>query len=169
MTHNLIKKVDDKFMNKKLPVIKPGQTVEVDTIIRDGDKTRIQKFKGLVISVNNDRSRKTFTVRKVSYGVGVEKIFPLYSTNISGIKVVKEEPVRRSKLYFMRDRLGKNAIRVKKGKAMFVDSENVEMYDAAQEDVVDTAVVPDSIAPNTEAETPVVEEAVSDDRQAKAE
>ncbi len=157
MTHNLIKKVDDKFMTKKLPVIKPGQTVEVDTIIRDGDKTRIQKFKGLVIAVDNDRSRKTFTVRKVSYGVGVEKIFPVYSTNISTIKVIKEEPVRRAKLYFMRDRLGKNAVRIKKGKALFVDSENVEMYDSTQEDVVDETVVPEDVPAVVVDETPAVE------------
>jgi large subunit ribosomal protein L19 len=150
---NLLKKVEDKFANKKVPVVKPGQTVEVDTIIRDGDKTRIQKFRGLVIAVKNKGVRKNFTVRKVSYGVGVEKTFPLYSTNIEGIKVIKEEAVRRAKLYFMRDRVGKNAIRVKKGKAVFVDQENVEMYDAAIEDEVDTTIVPEEVVSADTAET----------------
>lgn len=153
---NLLKKVEDKFMNKRVPVIRPGQTVEVDTIIRDGDKKRIQKFKGLVIAVKNKGVRQNFIVRKVSKGVGVEKTFPLYSTNIDGIKVIKEEPVRRAKLYFMRDRVGKNAIRVKKGKANFVNQDDVEMYDAAEEDIVDTTIVPDEVA------TPVTQEVETD-------
>ncbi len=155
---NLLKKVEDKFANKRVPVVKPGQTVEVDTIIRDGDKTRIQKFRGLVIAVKNKGTRKNFIVRKVSYGVGVEKTFPLYSTNIDGIKVIKEEPVRRAKLYFMRDRVGKNAIRVKKGKAVFVDQDEVEMYDATIEDIVDTTIDPEEVPVDTNVEETPSEE-----------
>ncbi|MEO6729221.1 MAG: 50S ribosomal protein L19 [Candidatus Dojkabacteria bacterium] len=127
MSQELMNKLEAKFVAKKVPDIKSGQTVEVETIIRDGEKQRIQKFKGLVIRVKGSGASKTFTVRKVSYGVGVEKTFPMYSTNLGKIKIIKQEPVRRSKLYFMRDRIGKAATRIKKGKATFVPEEGEAM------------------------------------------
>lgn len=134
MSKELMDKVEAKF-GKKHPDVKPGQTVEVETIIREGQKQRIQKFKGLVISVKGSGARKTFTVRKVSYGVGVEKTFPMLSTNIGKIKIIKEEPVRRAKLYFMRDRVGKGAMRIKKGKAVFVPEEG-DTEEVTEQDVV---------------------------------
>ncbi len=123
MNTAIYKKIEDKFTEKKVPAIKPGDTVEVDTIIREGAKQRIQKFKGLVISVNGSGARTMLTIRKISYGIGVEKKLPLYSPNIGKIKLIKTEPVRRAKLYFMRDRVGKAAMRIKKGKAVFVPEE----------------------------------------------
>jgi large subunit ribosomal protein L19 len=109
---------------KKIPDIKVGQTVTVDTLIRDGDKTRIQKFTGLVIAIKGEGTNKTFTVRKISNGYGVEKILPFYSPTVVDIKIKKEEKVRRSKLYFMRDRVGKNSLRVKKGKTnLYIEDE----------------------------------------------
>src|SRR6185369_13841446 len=140
MSQELMKKLEAKFVSKKVPDIKAGQTVEVETIIRDGEKQRIQKFKGLVIRVKGSGTGKSFTVRKVSYGVGVEKTFPLYSTNLGKIKVIKEEPVRRAKLYFMRDRVGKAATRIKKGKATFVPEEG-EAMEVTEADVVTDAEV----------------------------
>ncbi len=129
MSQELISKIQKKYTSKTVPVIKPGSTVEVETIIRDGDKQRIQKFRGLVIAVNGSGLTTTITVRKVSYGIGVEKKFPLYSTNIGKIKVLKEEKVRRAKLYFMRERVGKSALRVKRGKAVIIPQEGKEVTD----------------------------------------
>lgn len=123
MNTDIYKKVENKYTEKKVPAIKPGDTVEIETIIREGNKQRIQKFKGLVIAVNGTGARTMITVRKISYGVGVEKKLPLYSPNVGKIKLIKTEPVRRSKLYFMRDRVGKAAMRIKKGKAVFVPEE----------------------------------------------
>ncbi|MCS7317037.1 MAG: 50S ribosomal protein L19 [Candidatus Dojkabacteria bacterium] len=134
MVSELIERVTNKYKKTSIPKIKVGQTVEVSTIIREGDKSRIQVFKGLVIAIKGSGVSKTFTVRKISYGVGVEKIFPLHSPNIADIKIITEEKVRRSKLYFMRDRVGKMSTRVKKGNMLVYEnneetmgkSENIE-------------------------------------------
>lgn len=119
----IIKNVEKKFTEKTVPDLQPGFTVEIDNIIREGSKQRVQKFKGLIISVKGTGSKKLITVRKISYGVGVEKKFPVNSPNIAKIKVIKMEGVRRAKLYFMRGRVGKSAMRIKKGKAVFVPEE----------------------------------------------
>ncbi len=94
---------------KVRPVIKPGATVNVHQKIKEGEKERIQIFKGLVIRLNSGhKSDKTFTVRKVVEGVGVEKIFPIHSSMIEKIEVVKQGKVRRAKLFYMRDLEGKS-------------------------------------------------------------
>lgn len=140
MTDKIIQEFTKSQSSKKVPDIKPGMTVEVETIIRDGDKQRIQKFRGFVIAVKGSGSTKTFTVRKISYGIGVEKIFPIYSTNVGAIKILKMEPVRRSKLYFMRDRVGKSAMRVRKGRTVLVPEEgNVEDDISPVEETTETA------------------------------
>lgn len=123
MNTQVLSKVQQDIVSKSVPVIKPGDTVEVDTIIREGNKQRVQKFRGLVISVNGSGSSAMFTVRKISCGIGVEKKLPLYSPNIGKIKVIKTEPVRRSKLFFMRDRVGKMSMRIRKGKTVLVPEE----------------------------------------------
>jgi large subunit ribosomal protein L19 len=95
---------------KKVPVIRPGNTVKIHQKIKEGEKERIQIFEGLVIKLNSGYGAdKTITVRKIVGGIGVEKIFPLYSTNIVKIEVKKKSKVRRSKLYYMRSRSGKSA------------------------------------------------------------
>lgn len=123
MNTTVISKVQQDIVAKKVPAIKPGDTVEIDTIIREGSKQRVQKFKGLVIAINGSGSSTMFSVRKISYGIGVEKKFPLYSPNIGKIKVIKTEPVRRSKLFFMRDRVGKMSMRIRKGRTVMVPEE----------------------------------------------
>jgi len=131
MTHQILQQLKENFNTKVPKNLKVGQTVEVGTIIKEGDKSRIQKFKGLVIAIKGEGINKTFTVRKISHRIGVEKIFPFYTPNISEVKIVKEERVRRSKLYFMRDRVGKSAVRIKKGKAKyFLDNEGVDVYNS---------------------------------------
>ena len=97
-------------MKQNLPVFKSGDTVSVGVKVIEGDKSRIQMFKGLVIAISAGSGlAKTFTVRKVSNGVGVERIFPLHSPNLDSIEVVKKGKVRRAKLYYLRDRQGRAA------------------------------------------------------------
>ena len=106
---SLLKEVQEKA-RKSVPVVKPGLTVRVHQKIKEGNKERIQVFEGLVIKINSGHGAdKTFTVRKIVEGIGVEKIFPLYSPLIDKIEVKKEAKVRRAKLYYMRERFGKSA------------------------------------------------------------
>jgi large subunit ribosomal protein L19 len=114
---NPIEIIESKY-TKARPELQVGDTVVVETIIRDGDKKRIQKFQGIIISMKGHGLSKTFTVRKISYGVGVEKIFPLHSANVANITILKHAKVRRSKLYYLRDRIGKAATFLKPGKAV---------------------------------------------------
>lgn len=95
---------------KKVPEVKTGYTVEVSQKVTEGSKERIQKFQGLVIKVGHGAGvEKTFTVRKIVEGIGVEKVFPFHSPNITKIRVIKKANVRRQKLYYMRERFGKSA------------------------------------------------------------
>src|SRR5215510_6098687 len=93
----------------KRPAIKPGDTVKVHVKVREGEKERIQVFEGMVIGLHRGGARATFTVRKVSFGQGVERIFPLHSPTIDRIEVVRGAKVRRAKLYYLRDLKGKAA------------------------------------------------------------
>lgn len=90
-----------------------GDTVNVSYKIEEGGKSRIQKFRGIVIAQKGGGARRTFTVRKMSQGIGVERIFPVNSPHIADVNVIKEAKVRRSKIYYMRDRTGKAASKVK--------------------------------------------------------
>ena len=94
---------------RQRPVMQPGDTVRVHVKVREGDKERIQVFEGVVIGQHRGGARATFTVRKVSFGQGVERIFPLHSPIIDKIDVVRSARVRRAKLYFLRKRRGKAA------------------------------------------------------------
>ena len=98
------------------PAIKPGDTVKVHVKVREGDKERIQVFEGMVIGMHRGGARATFTVRKVSFGQGVERIFPLHSPTIAKVDVVRSARVRRAKLYFLRDLKGKAARMKETGK-----------------------------------------------------
>ena len=91
------------------PAMRSGDTVRVHVKVREGDKERIQVFEGSVIAMHRGGARATFTVRKVSFGQGVERIFPLHSPTIERIEVVRSSKVRRAKLYFLRDLKGKAA------------------------------------------------------------
>jgi large subunit ribosomal protein L19 len=94
---------------KERPQMKAGDTVRVHVKVREGDKERIQVFEGIVIGMHRGGSRATFTVRKVSFGQGVERIFPLHSPIIDHVDIVRSARVRRAKLYFLRDLKGKAA------------------------------------------------------------
>ncbi len=106
---NLIDAIEDKQLRKDLPPFNVGDTIKVHVIIREGDKERIQVFRGDVIGKRGGGVKATFTVRKVSFGVGVERVFPLHSKMIKTIEVVRKASVRRAKLYYLRDLKGKAA------------------------------------------------------------
>lgn len=103
MTHIAVQNIEKKFINKKTPVLRPGYQVRVHQKIKEGEKERVQIFEGLVISLNSGHgSSKTFKVRKIVEGIGVEKTFPLYSPNIVKIEIKKTFKVRRAKLIYLR-------------------------------------------------------------------
>lgn len=101
--------IEKEQMRQDIPPFKAGDTVKVYARIREGDKERVQVFEGVVIARKNGGPRETFTVRKISYGVGVERIFPLHSPKIDKIEVMRIGRVRRAKLYYLRDKKGKAA------------------------------------------------------------
>ena len=104
-----LKNFTDSQLKADVPSFCIGDTVRVHVKIREGERERIQSFEGTVIARNNSGIAHTFTVRRVSYGVGVERVFPLHSPNVDKIDVVRSGRVRRSKLYYLRDRVGKSA------------------------------------------------------------
>jgi len=106
---NIIKAIEAKQLTEKGKNFKIGDTVKVHFLIREGNTERIQMFEGLVIAKKNSGVRKTFTVRKISYGVGVERVFPLHSPKVEKVEVTRYGKVRRSKLYYIRERVGKAA------------------------------------------------------------
>ena len=106
---NIIDTIEAGQLKKDVPDFKVGDTIRVHAKIIEGDKERIQVFEGAVISRANGGNRATFTVRKISYGVGVERIFPLHSPRIDKIEVVTRGKVRRAKLYYLRELSGKAA------------------------------------------------------------
>ena len=97
------------LQKESVPEFNIGDTVRVEVRIREGNRSRLQAFEGTVIAKKGSGVSETFTLRRVSYGVGVERVFPLHSPNVDSLKVVRRGKVRRSKLYYLRDRVGKAA------------------------------------------------------------
>ena len=106
---NIIDMLEQEQLKQDVPQIRPGDTVQVHVKVVEGSRERIQVFEGIVIKIKGNGIRETFTVRRVAYGVGVERVFPLHSPNVAAVKVVRNGKVRRSKLYYLRDRVGKAA------------------------------------------------------------
>lgn len=106
---NVVEMLEMEQMRGDIPGFRPGDTVKVHARIKEGEKERIQVFQGVVIRKRKGNTGATFTVRKVSYGIGVERIFPLHSPNIDKVEVVSRGRVRRSRLYYLRDLRGRAA------------------------------------------------------------
>lgn len=104
-----LKTIAAASMKESFPEFSVGDTVKVSVNIREGERERIQMFEGTVIAKKGSGVAETFTVRRVSYGVGIERVFPVHSPNVVDVKVVRNGNVRRSKLYYLRDRVGKAA------------------------------------------------------------
>ncbi len=95
--------------SRKIPELSPGDTIVVNVKVSEGERTRVQAYEGVCIARSGGGLQESFTVRKISYGEGVERVFPVYSPVIDSIKVVRRGKVRRAKLYYLRDRRGKSA------------------------------------------------------------
>lgn len=106
---DIIKAIEEEQIKKDLPKFNVGDTIRVNVRIKENNKERIQAFEGTVIKKQNGGIRETFTVRRVAYGTGVERTFPINSPMVEEIKVVRRGKVRRAKLYYLRDRVGKAA------------------------------------------------------------
>jgi large subunit ribosomal protein L19 len=106
---NHLEAVESAHLRDDIPDFRPGDTVRVDVRVVEAGRERIQAFEGVVIARNGSGIRASFTVRKISFGVGVERVFPLHAPIIASIQVLRRGDVRRSKLYYLRDRVGKSA------------------------------------------------------------
>lgn len=111
---NTIRKIEAEQMaklseGKKIPAFSPGDTVKVNVKVVEGDRERVQAYEGVCIARKNAGINSSFTVRKISYGEGVERVFPLYSPRLDSIELIRRGDVRRAKLYYLRDRRGKSA------------------------------------------------------------
>lgn len=104
-----LKLISESSLKKDIPVVEVGDTVKVHVLIKEGDKSRIQVFEGTVIAKKHGGINETFTVRRISYGCGVERVFPLHSPVIEKVEVIRHGKVRRAKLYYLRGRVGKAA------------------------------------------------------------
>ena len=106
---DLIKAFTNEQLKAEVPELNVGDTVRVHNRIKEGDKERIQMFEGTIIAKRGGGISATFTVRRVSYGVGVEKTFPVHSPNVAKVDIIRRGKVRRAKLFYLRDRMGKSA------------------------------------------------------------
>jgi large subunit ribosomal protein L19 len=122
---NLIERIERLNMKKDVPAFNIGDDVKIHIKVVEGDKERIQVFEGIIIAKDGSMNRETFTVRKVSYGVGVERVFPIHSPKIEKIEVVKSNRVKRAKLYFLRGRSGKAARFVEKERFFVKGKESI--------------------------------------------
>lgn len=108
--NSIIEKIDQEQIKKNFPDLRSGDTVKVHTRVIEGDKERIQIFAGIVISIKGGGLHKSFTVRRISYGEGVERVFPAHSPRVAKVEIVKRGQVRRAKLHYLRGRQGKLAM-----------------------------------------------------------
>jgi ribosomal protein L19 len=155
---NVLDAVDAASLRKDIPNFRPGDELKVHVRVIEGNKSRVQIFQGLVIARRGSGIRETFTVRKISYGVGVERVFPVHAPVIEKIELVRKGEVRRSKLYYLRDLRGKAAkIRERRG------GEDLETIyaeaPAAVEKVESVVEAPVVETPNEVVETPAETEA----------
>lgn len=128
-THPLIRAIENSFQRDNVPDFRPGDSVRVHTLIKEGDKERVQVFEGVCIDRRSGSACASFTVRKISYGVGVERIFPLHTTRIEKIELVQRGRVRRARLNYLRQLQGK-AARIK-GERANVEGEQASSATAA--------------------------------------
>ena len=146
---DIIKSIEHEQLKAKIPDLKVGNTVKVHVRIKEGNKERIQVFEGIIIKVQGGGLNQTFTVRKTSYGVGVEKTFLIHSPLVEKVELVRVGKARRAKLYYLRDRVGKAA---KTKELVGARIENREI--TVKEDLVEEPVAEETTAPE---EAPAVE------------
>lgn len=154
---DIIKSIEHEQLKSKVPVLSVGNTVKVHARIKEGNRERIQVFEGIIIKKQGGGLNETFTVRKISYGVGVEKTFLVHSPMVEKVEVVRVGKARRAKLYYLRDRVGKASKTKERIGARIENKEIVLKEDMLEEDSIETAL---EEAPAIETQTPVVQETV---------
>ena len=171
---NILDAVDAASLRKDIPQFRAGDELKISVRVIEGNKSRLQVFQGIVIRRQGDGVRETFTIRKVSYGVGVERTFPVHTPVIEKIELVKKGDVRRAKLYYLRDLRGKAAkIREKRdgvegyGDGILSTPEPVVIPEPVVEAVVEAPV--EAVVETPVVETPAVEEAIVETPEAVAE
>ena len=152
---DIIKSIEHEQLKNTIPDIKVGNTVKVHVRIKEGNKERIQVFEGIVIKKQGGGVNATFTVRKISYGVGVEKTFLIHSPLVEKVEVVRVGKARRAKLYYLRERVGK-AAKTKENAGARIENKEITVKEELAEEVPVEAAPEE--APAVETETPVVEE-----------
>ena len=160
---DIIKSIEHEQMKNKIPVLNVGDTVRVHVKVKEGNRERIQVFEGIIIKVQGGGVNQTFTVRKTSYGVGVEKTFLVHSPTVEKVEVTRVGKARRAKLFYLRDRLGKAAKTKEKVGARIETKEVTIKEELAEEPAVEeTAPVAEEVPTKAEEtvkeETPAVEE-----------
>ena len=154
---DIIKSIEHEQLKNKIPELKVGNTVRVHVRIKEGNKERIQVFEGIIIKVQGGGVNQTFTVRKTSYGVGVEKTFLVHSPLVEKVELVRVGKARRAKLYYLRDRVGKAAKTKEQIGARIEDREIIIKEDLSEEPAIEEA--PEE-APAVETENVAVQETV---------
>ena len=154
---DIIKSIEHEQLKNKIPDLKIGDTVRVHQRIKEGNRERIQVFEGIIIKKQGGGVNATFTVRKIAYGVGVEKTFLVHSPMVEKVEVVRVGKARRAKLYYLRDRVGKSAKTKEDTGARIENKEIIIKEEVAEEVPVEAA--PEE-APAVETEAPVTEEVV---------
>ena len=155
---DIIKSIEHEQLKNKIPELKIGDTIRVHQRIKEGNRERIQVFEGIIIKKQGGGVNATFTVRKIAYGVGVEKTFLVHSPMVEKVELVRVGKARRAKLYYLRDRIGKAAKTKENTGARIENKEITIKADVAEEASVEEA--PEE-APAVETEAPVVEEIVA--------
>ena len=157
---DIIKSIEHEQLKNKIPELKVGNTVRVHVRIKEGNKERIQVFEGIIIKVQGGGVNKTFTVRKISYGVGVEKTFLVHSPLVEKVEVVRVGKARRARLFYLRDRVGK-AAKTKEQIGARIENREIVIKEELKEETAETPVetAPEE-APSVETENIVKEEVV---------
>ena len=156
---DIIKSIEHEQLKNKIPVLTVGNTVKVHVKVKEGNRERIQVFEGIIIKKQGGGLNETFTVRKISYGVGVEKTFLVHSPMVEKVEVVRVGKARRAKLYYLRDRVGKASKTKEKLGARIENKEIILKEELVEEPVVEEAVASEE-APVVETTEVVVEETV---------
>ena len=170
---DIVKSIEHEQLKNKIPDLKVGNTVKVHQRIKEGNKERIQVFIGTIIKVQGSGVNKTFTVRKISYGVGVEKTFLIHSPLVEKVELVRVGKARRAKLFYLRDKVGK-AAKTREVAGARIEDKEIEIKGAevveepVQEEVAQDAVVEETVA-NEVVETPVEATATEEVAQTPAE
>ena len=158
------KQIEKLTANKRVPAFRPGDTLKVTIKIIEGEKSRSQAFEGICIARKNNSINSNFTVRKISHGEGVEKVFPLFSPIIEKIEVVRKGDVRRAKLYYLRERTGKRARIADRDRGDEIDQfELIEENQPPEENTDVEVSAPEKKEEEKQGEEKIVEEKASDD------